>query len=402
MRTLILGTGLFALAVVLTLAAHYNSGYVLISVPTHRIELSLNLGVLLLLLACIAFHVIVRAAQLMLALPEKARAFRKEHRFAQSRRALEVALNAYFESRFGKAERAAASATSEEHRALASVIAARSAHELRNFQARDDYLAAMEHDPSGRDYLRLITQAELLLDERRYHDALSVLSRLPEKHSAALKLELRAQQFARNWDQVLALLPQLERRQVFESAVLAKLRGRCHRENMRRKAADPHALKEYWNRIATADRLDGATAKEGARAFLASGAKEEASAIVEKALQQQWEPALLDTYAQCTGEDPRRQLEHAESWLKDHPKDGALLLALGKICARAALWGKARSYLEASLAIEDGFAARLELARLLDHLGESSRVREHMERALKLAIEQTGESHESEMTGSNA
>lgn len=401
MRALILGVGLFALAVVLTLAAHYNSGYVLISVPTHRIELSLNLSVLLLVLTCIAFHVIVRAAQLMLALPERARVFRRENRLQQSRRALEEALNAYFESRFGIAERAAARATSEEHRALAGVIAARSAHELRNFQGRDDYLAELERNPSGRDYLRLITQAELLLDERRYHDALSVLSRLPEKHSAALKLELRAQQFARNWDQVLALLPQLERRQVFESAVLAKLRGHCHREIVQRKAGDLFALREYWNRIAPADRLDSATANEGAKAFLASSAKEEASLILEKALEQQWEPALLDTYAKCTGEDPRRQLEHAESWLKDHPKDGTLLLALGKICARAALWGKAKSYLEASLAIGEGFAAHVELARLLDHLGESSRVREHLERALKLAIEQAGESYESEMAGSN-
>ncbi|MSQ58821.1 MAG: heme biosynthesis protein HemY [Betaproteobacteria bacterium] len=399
MRALILGTGLFALAVVLTLAAHYNSGYVLIALQAHRIELSLNLAVLLLLLACVAFYALVRGAQLMRALPEKARAFRADTRFEQSRRALEEALNAYFESHYGKAERAAASAASPEHRALAGVIAARSSHELRNFQGRDDYLAAMEHHAPARAYLRLITQAELLLDERRYHDALSALSRLPEKHSAALNLELRAQQLAHNWDQVLALLPQLERRKVFEPAVLARLRGHCHRENLRAMGPGARALREYWSRIAAEDRLESATANAGAKAFLAVGEKEEASAFLEKSLQQQWEPALLDTYAQCTGDDPRRQLEYAESWLRDHPKDGALLLALGKICARAALWGKARSYLEASLAIEESFAARLELARLLDYLGESSRVREHLERALKLAISQNRESRQNEWAG---
>ncbi|MFN0315582.1 MAG: heme biosynthesis HemY N-terminal domain-containing protein [Burkholderiales bacterium] len=399
MRALILGTGLFALAVVLTLAAHYNSGYVLISVPTHRIELSLNLAVLLLVLTCIAFYAVARAAQLMLALPEKARAFRADARLQQSRRALEEALSAYFESHFGKAERAATGATNEEHRALAGVIAARSAHELRNFQARDDYLAAMEHDAPGRAYLRLVTQAELLLDERRYHDALSALSRLPERHSAALKLELRAQQLAHNWDQVLSLLPQLERRKVFEPAVLARLRGHCHREKLRVMGRDTRALKEYWSGIAAEDRLESATANAGAKAFLAVGEKEEASTLLEKSLQQQWEPSLLDSYAQCTGEDPRRQLEYAESWLRDHPKDGALLLALGKICARASLWGKARSYLEASLAIEESFAARLELARLLDYLGETSRVREHLERALKLAIAQGREPRQDQLAG---
>ncbi len=388
MRALIWGVGLFALAVVLTLAAHYNAGYVLVAVPTHRIELSLNLAVLLVALSCIAFYFVVRAAQLALALPAKARTFRHAHRRQQSASALADALNAFFESRYGRAERAARNADHAEHRALASIIAARSAHELRNFQARDDYLTKMEQDPSSHSYLRLMTQAELLLDERRYHDALSALSRLPEKHSAALKLELRAHQLANNWDQVLALLPQLERRQVFESNVLDKLRRHGHRENLRRKSGDPHAVREQWNRLMPEDRLDGPTANEAAKAFLASGAKDEASSILEKALEQQWDPALLETYTECAGLDPRRQLEHAEAWLKDHPKDSLLLLALGRLCTRATLWGKAKSYLEASLAIEQRFAAHLELARLLNQLGETDRVRAHYENALDLAVPQ--------------
>jgi HemY protein len=387
MRALIWGVGLFALAVVAALAAQYNTGYVLIAVPTHRIELSLNLAVLLLALCCFAFYVVVRAAQLALALPEKARSFRREKRREQSRRALDEALNAFFESHYGKAERATRGVISEDDQAIARVIAARAAHELRNFQARDDYLAEMERIAPAREYLRLMTQAELLLDERRYHDALSALSRLKEKHSAALKLELRAQQLAHNWDQVLAILPQLERRQVFEPMVLDKLRRHCHAENLRGKSGDLHILKDYWNRIPSDDRTDGRVALMGARAFLDLGANEEAATAIEKALEQQWNSALLEVYPECTGSDPRRQLERAESWLKSRPRDSSLLLALGRICVRASLWGKARSYLEASLAIEQDMAAHLELARLLETIGEPDGVRVHLERALSLAME---------------
>ena len=45
-----------------------------------------------------------------------------------------------------------------------------------------------------------------------------------------------------------------------------------------------------------------------------------------------------------------------------------LLLALGRMCVRQKLWGKAQSYLEASLAIRPSRAAHLELARLFDQL----------------------------------
>jgi len=384
MRALIWGLGLFALAVVVTLAAHYNTGYVLIAVPTHRIELSLNLAVLLVALASIAFYVAVRAAQLALSLPEKARIFRREYKRQQSARALEDALNAFFESRYGKAQRAAGNATDAEHRALAGVIGARAAHELRNFQERDDFLGDMESSVPERAYLRLMTQADLLLDERRYHDALSALSRLPEKHSAALKLELRAHQLAQNWDSVLALLPQLERRRVFEPSVLEKLRRHSHREILRRKSGDLHAVREYWNRIPVNDRLDAPVALEGAKAYLASNARDDASSIIEKALADQWDDILLESYTQCADADPRRQLEHAEAWLKNHPKDAALLLALGRMCARASLWGKAQSYLEASIAIDESFAAHLELARLLDQIGATAGVRPHYEKALGL------------------
>lgn len=390
MRALIWSLGLFALAVVLTLAAHYNTGYVLIAVPTHRIEISLNLALLLVLLACVFFHVVARGAQLMLTLPDKARAFRRDWRRRQSAQALDDAINAYFESRLGRAERAARRATEPEHRALAGVIAARASHELRNFQARDDHLARVEQQAPDRAYLRLMAQAEMLLQERRYHDALDALARLPEKHSEALKLELRAHQLARNWDQVLALLPQLERRRVFYSGVIEKLRRQCHRENLARHAGDEHTVREYWRRVGEADRLDPAVAQAGAEALLAAGARAEAGALVEQCLAHQWAPELLEAYTRSVEPDARRHLERCEDWLTSHPRDADLLLTLGRLCAGAALWGKARSYLEASLAVEERFVTHVELARLLEQLDDGDAARVHAQRALELAARRQG------------
>ena len=45
------------------------------------------------------------------------------------------------------------------------------------------------------------------------------------------------------------------------------------------------------------------------------------------------------------------------------------------------LWGKARSFLEASLSFEESRAARVELARLAERLGESDEAQRHFRRA---------------------
>ncbi|MCU0946500.1 MAG: hypothetical protein MUF65_14200, partial [Rubritepida sp.] len=223
-RWLIWVVGLFALAVALTVAARYNTGLVLLALPSHRIELSVNLAVILLLLAMAAFYLVVRTASAALAMPGRARMFRERQEQARARASLLDGLKAYFEGRFGRAERAARAAAAQgEAPGLALAVAARSAHELRSFQARDEYLKRMETESPQEEYLRAMTRAELLLDERRYLDALQVLGGLPDKHTAALKLELRAHQLARNWDQVLALLPQLEKRKVFEPTVLEQV-----------------------------------------------------------------------------------------------------------------------------------------------------------------------------------
>ncbi|HLD77696.1 MAG TPA: heme biosynthesis protein HemY, partial [archaeon] len=61
-----------------------------------------------------------------------------------------------------------------------------------------------------------------------------------------------------------------------------------------------------------------------------------------------------------------------------------LLASLGKLCAQAELWGKARSSLEASLTFEESRAAHLELARLAERLGQGEEAQRHYRRAAEL------------------
>ncbi len=386
MRALFWVLLLAALAVGITLAARYNAGYVLLVLHPYRIELSLNFLAALLLIGFAALYVLLRVVAHAVRLPNQVRQFRERRRLARAAQALFAAVQAYFEGRYAKAEKAALEAVAlEEHSGIAAVIAARSAHELRAFDRRDNYLARAAYYREGDQTMRTVAQAELMLHARQHQEALAALERLPHKHTAALRLELRAQQQARNWDRYIDLVNQLERVQGQDESQATELRRHAIGENLARKARDGAELREYWQRLSSRERQDSRVAACAAHAFARLGDCDEALGIIEHSLGRAWDSDLVTLYAACAGPDTLRQIERAEGWLRSHPTDPALLLALGNLCARSQLWGKARSYIEASLSLDETFAAHIELARLLDRLGEADAARSHYEASLRLA-----------------
>lgn len=389
MRGLLWAIGLFAVAVALPVAARYFPGYVLIVLPAHRVEMSLSFAVLLLGAAFVASYVVLRGLGLTLGMPARAQAFRQEQRRLQAHRSFQQALTAFFEGRYGRAERSARDALDAgESAPLCLAIAARSAHEQRHFQARDDYLQQMELRSPQAHYLRGMTQAELLLEDRRHQEALDALARMPDKHTAALRLELKAHQQAGNWDQVLAVLPQLEKRKVLEPALLEQIRRYAQTENIKRRATDGKSLREYWDRLPDEQKRDSRTAAAAAQAFISLNDCNQAHTVIEHSLDAEWDPALLQMYVECLPRDARRYLERAEGWLKQHPGDPQLLLALGELCMHQELWGKARSYLEASLAVEPSHSAYVQLGRLLERIGKPEEASQAYRRGLDLTLGQ--------------
>ena len=86
--------------------------------------------------------------------------------------------------------------------------------------------------------------------------------------------------------------------------------------------------------------------------------------------------------------NPSLRHQRAESWLKSYPRDAVLLLALGRLCAARELWGKAQSYLEASIAVDPTYSAHLALADLHERLGNAEVARFHRRESLDLALVQ--------------
>jgi len=94
-RTLLWVVAIAALAVGLTLAASHNTGYVLLALPPYRVELSLNLLLVLLALGFATGYALVRAVSAMLGLPRQVREYRVARRREKARATLLEALHEY-------------------------------------------------------------------------------------------------------------------------------------------------------------------------------------------------------------------------------------------------------------------------------------------------------------------
>jgi HemY protein len=380
---------LAALAVGIALFAERSTGYVVIVSAPWRIELSVNLFVFLVVAGYFAFYFLARMVATLVAIPERVRRYRAERERTRQRQSLTEALLAFFQGRYASAERSAADALlGEETKGVAAIIAARSAHELGRFREREQFLDQAKGTAPAVDQARLTTLADLLVSQGRHEEALAVLKDLSARDSRnlrLLRLKLQAEQAMRNWDEVLATVASLVKLGGLGPDEAAAARRAAHLGNLGRKALDAGALEGYWKQLPAEMRSDAAIAATAARYHLALGATAPAQSIIEQALERDWNPALVALYGDAAGADALPQIERAEKWLRIHARDPALLLALGKLCMRQGLWGKAQSYIEASLALEPTHDGHMTLAALMEQLGKHQEAVQHFRRSAELA-----------------
>ncbi|UXY15869.1 heme biosynthesis protein HemY [Chitiniphilus purpureus] len=388
---------LFALAVGFTLFARLNTGYALLFIPPWRIELSLNVFVIALVLLTLLLYCVVKLGTELGGLPGRVRQYRAERRYRASVELERQARTAFFEGRYQRAERLSAdalSASSElEAIAVNGLLAARAAHAMRDFAKRDRYFERLQAKLPQQHLALTMTMAELYLDERRYDDASRALAEalsISPKLTAALKLELRLRQRNGEADAVLRLVEQLAKSEAIEVEQARRLRVQALLDSLAGRPRTPKELKDWWAKLPEADRAAVPLVLAMVDACSALGEATLAQEAIEDALASQWSSELAERYGTLglSGEAATNQLQQAEAWLRSHPEDHLLLLTLGRLCRARGLWGKAQTYLEASLAVEPTAVAHAELARLLESLDQPDAAARHYRASLVLALPQ--------------
>lgn len=390
MRLLFAFLLLAALAVLAALVFRLNAGYALFVAPPYRVEVSLNAFIVFAIVAFVVVHLVLRLAARIARMPGEVRQARVRRNAERARGKQDAALVALLEGRYGKARQYADEALAiPQSTGLPALLGARAAIDMREFDAAGTLLARPDAGVASLAVPRLMLEADMALAQDQPGAALDKLAALKREaglHTAALRLEVRALTAARRFAEIPPIVDQLVKRNVYDASQGDLLRASAHAEALTGLRHDSGGLRGYWNKLSETDRTNPKVARAGATSFLALGGDREAAAIVERCLERAWDAELAILYARCRAADPTKQLETAERWLAAHDRDAVLLRALGMLCERERLWGKAQTYFEASLALDDNWRTRVALGELHARLGRADLANAQLAAALKTLV----------------
>jgi HemY protein len=178
-------------------------------------------------------------------------------------------------------------------------------------------------------------------------------------------------------EQLRALAPRLRSTKELPEAQVNELLAQVQLEELRAagERRDVAAINAAWADVPRATRRLSQAVAAYARSLMLADDHAAAEKLLREALDDQLDPALTRLYGDVVLKDPLGPLDRAEHWLRKSPEDAELLAASAKLALRAELIGKARSYLEASLARKPTPENALLYAELLEQLDEGDRAR---------------------------
>lgn len=396
---------LAAVAVVAAITLGRNDGLVSVYWGGWRLDLSLNLFIVTLVLGCFGLVSLIQGIDALIGLPARARAWRLARRERAAQLALRDSLSEFLGARYGRAQKAAQRALAIQEgtpelaadrglSVLAHLMGASSAHRMQDKPTRDEQLKRAlrlgRRIGPGRvnDAGAQLLAAEWALDDRDAARALALLGELPPgvaRRTQALRLKLQAQRQLRQPQEALRTARLLAKHQGFSPTAAQGLLRSLAFETLD-AAHDSEQWQRAWAALDTLDRRDPFVAARAARRAGALGA----AALGRNALQPFWDRmgeladderaqvalALVDT-VQDIGAD---WLPRLEAVLQRWPHDAAVQAAVGSAFAERQLWGKARGLLEqaaqsGALPAPERRRAWRQLAQLARNDGDTERER---------------------------
>jgi HemY protein len=386
-------TTLVALLCVLAVAlfAYHDPGYVMVRYRGWIVESSLALFLLALLGGAVLLYLLIGLAGNLLRLPRRMRDWRRRHAARRAQSALVRGFLDLYAGRYDRAEqRLSKYAGYGDTTAVLNYLgAARAAQAQGADERRDRYLELAHECTAGAEPAVALTRAELLLERGQYGAALVDLARLQAgqpKNTVMQKLLLRLYRETRDWERLLELLPALRKQHAVDAALAERLEIQAYRSLLAGsggKGAE-QALNGIWQRVPKELAYRTELVRDYVQHLIECGAPDQAEAVLYRSVTRHWSPDLIYLYGLVDGSQPDRQLRRAEEWLVSHETDPVLLLTVGRLCRRNALWGKARQYLESCIRSGGSYEAFNELAGVLEKMGERETALVYYRRGLAL------------------
>ena len=414
MRAALWFMSLFALAVGGAWLVAHNIGTVTLYWPPYRVDVSLNLVLLGLVLVVVALAVVQRAVLAVLAMPKQAKQWRQQQKERAAYGALLDALTHFMAGRYVRSRKAAQLAVEKEAayqqeedarlshasalRTLAHLTAADAAHALQDRTARGQHAQAAQTAidqaaPTLRQTLQEgvdLRAARWALNDRDAAGSLNLLEAMPSalgRRVVALRMRLKAARLAGQPDKALETALLLVKHKAFSPDVAGSLvRGLL--QDWLQRVHEPQAVAAIWRKLGSAERQRSELVVACADRWLALGG----DAVVAL----QWLETVWFAWAQnpsrelptqsaqlalslehaltsCAAADTRDWLAKLETAQRAQPRHAALQYVVGVLCLHHQLWGKAQTHLQAAVVqLQVPLKARAwqRLAQMAEHRGD--------------------------------
>jgi HemY protein len=414
MRAALWLLALFGVAVAIALFAGNNQGTVTLFWPPHRIDLSLNLVLLLLFGAFVFLHAALGALAALFDLPRQAVRWRAQQKERAVYGSLLDGHSHLLGGRFIRAGKSAEMALMQEKslsasgqqlgnavqiRTLAHLLAAESAQALQDRAARDEHLRQALEQTSTREAQEtregaLMRAARWSLDDREPDAAMAWLRGLPQgaaRRTVALRMKLKAARLTQRTAEALETARLLSKHRAFSaSAAQSIVRGLAI--DLLNGAHDTAQLQRAWNSLEATERMMPELAVHAAQRLTALGG--------DVHLARDWLLPVWERQAQLD-DGLKVKLVHAleagldsldAAWLarieaaqKANPRDPTLQYLAGMACMKRKLWGKAQQLMsQAAMGLKDLKLHRdawRSLALLAEERGDASTAAQAWKRA---------------------
>ena len=382
MRAALWLLALFGIAVAVALFAGNNQGTVTLFWPPWRVDLSLNLVLLLLVGAFVLLHAALGALSALFDMPRQALRWRTQQKERAMHAAVLDSLSHLTAGRFIRSRKAAEAALGQEKsltsgghapangaqvRTLAHLLAAESAHALQDKPAREDHLKqALQEGARDAQETRegaLMRAARWSLDDRDPDAAMGWLRDLPQgaaRRTLAMRMKLKAARLARQTAEALETARLLAKHRAFSSNAAGSIvRGLA--VDLLNGAHDAQQLQRAWLSLEPSEREMPELAVHAAQKLAALGGDAQ---VAREWLLPVWEQQhrlgdaakvkLVNALEIGLDTLDAPWLARIEAAQRANPRDATLQYLAGMACMKRQLWGKAQQLLgQAALGLQD-------------------------------------------------
>jgi len=376
-------------AVYLGVQLNYDPGYVLIKMNHWTVETTVWFALFSLLLLFLVFHLFLQLCHKIARTPGAMRHWHAKRLAQKAQATTRKGLIEYSEGHWQKAKNHLIQALPNTDTPLLNYLtAARAAQKMGDSTLRDHYLReAQQSMPEAKIAVEL-TQAQLQLANHQWEQALATLRHLQDlapRHPYVLKLLMHLYQEVRDWNQLIALLPDLKKHNVINHDEYQQLQQNTYLQAILdlAKQDQTESLIALFNSLPKLLTYNPEIIAEYTRFLIQQNHFEEAEAQLRRCLRKEFNAELIDLYGVLPGDE--NQLAFAESLAKKNQHSAALFLCLGRLSIAHHLWGKAKHYLEQSIEIAPRPAAYNELGKLHERLNDAALASYNYKKGLELA-----------------